>query len=103
MIDEKRVIAKLEKRIDEFIKSHPDQKDGVSVQIIRELFTCWNWRLSMVKRRSDMANNHDIYDREVLKALQSIAKSLKVIANYVEARQTEEHISNTVNEIDKEE
>ena len=37
MIDEKRVIAKLEKRIDEFIKSHPDQKDGVSVQIIREL------------------------------------------------------------------
>ena len=53
-----------------------------------------------------MANNHDIYDREVLKvlkALQSIAKSLKVIANDVEARQTEEHISNTVNEIDKEE
>ena len=50
-----------------------------------------------------MANNHDIYDREVLKALQSIARSLKVIADDVEARQTEDHIRNTVNELDKEE
>lgn len=36
MIDEKRIIAKLEKRIDVFVKAHPDQKDGVSVQAIRE-------------------------------------------------------------------
>lgn len=36
MIDEKRIIAKLEKRIDDFTKAHPDQKDGVSVQIIQE-------------------------------------------------------------------
>lgn len=36
MIDEKRVIAKLEKRIDDFTKAHPDQKDGVSVQVIQE-------------------------------------------------------------------
>lgn len=36
MIDEKRVIAKLEKRIDDFTKAHPDQKDGISVQVIQE-------------------------------------------------------------------
>lgn len=36
MIDEKRVIAKLEKRIDSFVKDHPDQKDSISVQTIRE-------------------------------------------------------------------
>ena len=36
MIDEKRIIAKLEKRIDDFVKANPDQKDGVSVQVIQE-------------------------------------------------------------------
>ena len=36
MIDEKRIIAKLEKRIDDFVKAHPDQKDDVSVQVIQE-------------------------------------------------------------------
>ena len=50
-----------------------------------------------------MANNHDTYDLELLRALQSIAKSLKVIADDVEARQTKKHIRNTVNELDKEE
>ena len=36
MIDEKRIIAKLEKRIDDFTKAHPDQKEGVSVQTVQE-------------------------------------------------------------------
>lgn len=36
MIDEKRIIAKLENRIDDFVKAHPDQKDDVSVQVIQE-------------------------------------------------------------------
>ena len=36
MIDEKRIIAKLEKRIDDFVKANPDQKDGASVQAIQE-------------------------------------------------------------------
>ena len=50
-----------------------------------------------------MTNNHDAYDRELLRALQSIARSLKVIASDVEGRQTEAHIRNTVNEFNKEE
>ena len=36
MIDEKKVIAKLEGRIDSFVKDYPDLKDGISVQTIRE-------------------------------------------------------------------
>ena len=50
-----------------------------------------------------MANNHDAYDRELLRALQSIARSLKVIASDVEDRQTKAHIRNTVNKFNKEE
>ena len=36
MIDEKRVIAKLERRIDDFVEAHPDQKDSISVQTVQE-------------------------------------------------------------------
>lgn len=36
MIDEKRVIAKLQKRIDEFVLKNPDEKDCLHVQTIRE-------------------------------------------------------------------
>ena len=37
MIDEKRIIAKLERRIDDFVEAHPDQKDSISVQTVQEL------------------------------------------------------------------
>ena len=36
MIDEKRIIAKLERRIDDFVEAHPDQKDSISVQTVQE-------------------------------------------------------------------
>lgn len=36
MIDEKKIIRKLEMRIDEFVKKHPKEKNSVSVQAINE-------------------------------------------------------------------
>lgn len=36
MIDETKIIKKLQNRIDEFVKVHPDQKNCESVQTIRE-------------------------------------------------------------------
>lgn len=36
MIDEKRVIRKIEKKIDTFVKDHPEQKDCKSVQVQKE-------------------------------------------------------------------
>ena len=50
-----------------------------------------------------MANNHDAYDRELLRVLQSIARSLKVIASDVEDRQTKKHFIDAVNGLNKEE
>lgn len=36
MVDEKIIIGKLEKRIDDFVKNHPKEKDCVQVQVQRE-------------------------------------------------------------------
>ncbi len=36
MIDETKIIKRLEKRIDDFIKSYPFKKDSVEVQIVYE-------------------------------------------------------------------
>lgn len=36
MINETKIIKKLQTRIDEFIKTHPEKKDCESVQTIRE-------------------------------------------------------------------
>lgn len=36
MIDETKIIKKLQNRIDEFVKVHPDQKNCESVQVIEE-------------------------------------------------------------------
>ena len=36
MIDETKIIKKLQTRIDEFVKTHPDKKDCESVQTIKE-------------------------------------------------------------------
>lgn len=36
MIDEKRVIKKLQSRIDDFVLKHPDKKDCESVQVVKE-------------------------------------------------------------------
>lgn len=36
MIDEKRIISKLERRIDDFVEAHHDQKDSISVQTVQE-------------------------------------------------------------------
>lgn len=36
MIDETKVIKKLQTRIDEFVKTHPDQKNCESIQVIEE-------------------------------------------------------------------
>lgn len=36
MIDEKRVIKKLQSRIDDFVLNYPDRKDCEAVQTIRE-------------------------------------------------------------------
>lgn len=36
MIDEKKIIKKLEHRIDTFVKQHPEEKDCLAVQSVRE-------------------------------------------------------------------
>lgn len=36
MIDEKKIIRKLEMRIDEFVKKNPKERNNVSVQAINE-------------------------------------------------------------------
>ena len=36
MIDEKRLIKKLDNRIDAFVKEHPEEKDCLAVQSVRE-------------------------------------------------------------------
>lgn len=36
MIDETKVIKKLQKRIDTYVLQHPDKKDSEKVQVIRE-------------------------------------------------------------------
>lgn len=36
MVDEKRLIKKLEGRIDDFIKAHPDKKNCEQVQVMQE-------------------------------------------------------------------
>ena len=36
MVDEKKVIKKLQDRIDDFVLKHPDRKDCEAVQTIRE-------------------------------------------------------------------
>lgn len=36
MIDEKKVIKKLQDRIDDFVLKHPDKKDCESVQVVKE-------------------------------------------------------------------
>lgn len=36
MIDERKIIRKLEKRIDDFVKKHPDKSDCPSVQVVKE-------------------------------------------------------------------
>ena len=36
MIDEKKVIKKLQSRIDDFVLKHPDKKDCESVQVVKE-------------------------------------------------------------------
>lgn len=36
MIDETKVIEKLNKRIDEFVKMHPEKKDCMEIQSIQE-------------------------------------------------------------------
>lgn len=36
MIDEKRLIKKLDNRIDTFVKQHPEEKDCLAVQSVRE-------------------------------------------------------------------
>lgn len=45
MIDETKIIKRLEKRIDDFIKSYPFKKDSVEVQIVYEF-------IHMLKKRS---------------------------------------------------
>ena len=37
MIDEKKIIAKLQHRIDDFIKLHPEKHNCLSVQSIKEM------------------------------------------------------------------
>ena len=37
MIDEKKIIAKLQQRIDDFIKLHPEKHNCLSVQSIKEM------------------------------------------------------------------
>lgn len=37
MIDAEKLIKKLDSRIDEFTKKHPEKKDSVEVESIREL------------------------------------------------------------------
>lgn len=36
MIDEKKIIKKLDNRIDTFVKQHPEEKDCLAVQSVRE-------------------------------------------------------------------
>ena len=36
MIDEKKVIKKLQDRIDDFVLNHPDKKDCEEVQVVTE-------------------------------------------------------------------
>lgn len=36
MIDEKKVINKLQDRIDDFVLKHPDKKDCEAVQVVEE-------------------------------------------------------------------
>lgn len=36
MVDEKRIIKKLENRIDGFVKGHPDKKDCLEVRAVEE-------------------------------------------------------------------
>lgn len=36
LIDEKKIIKKLENRIDEFLKGHPDKKDCLEVRAVEE-------------------------------------------------------------------
>ena len=91
MIDEKRIIAKLEKRIDDFTKAHPDQKDGVSVQIIQEFIHMLELEAKYDKEEEQLwlimivMANHDRYDTDILRALQRIANSLERIEKKIES------------------
>lgn len=51
MIDEKRVIKKLEERIDTFVKNHPEEKNCKSVQVQREF-------IHMLKLETKKQNNN---------------------------------------------
>ena len=48
MIDEKKVIKKLQDRIDDFVLKHPDKKDCEAVQVVEEF-------IQMLKEEAEKA------------------------------------------------
>lgn len=54
MIDEKRVIKKLQDRIDDFVLKHPDKKDCEAVQAVEEFIQSWRKNAKSKKRMDSM-------------------------------------------------
>ena len=53
MIDEKKVIKKLQSRIDDFVLKHPDKKDCEAVQTVEEFIQMLEEECKEQKKRMD--------------------------------------------------
>lgn len=69
MIDEKIMIKKLENRIDTFVKNHPDEKDCLSVQSVKEFIQMLEAEAKKQKRM------WKCLESELLNSLNSMSES----------------------------
>lgn len=69
MIDEKIMIKKLENRIDTFVKNHPDEKDCLSVQSVKEFIQMLEAEAKKQKQK------WKCFESELLSGLNSMSES----------------------------
>lgn len=81
MIDEKKVISKIEKRIDKFVKEHPKLKDCEQVQVQREFIQMLEAEAKEQNAketlRSEHGNKCELYDSCLKCAITEIANAVK--------------------------
>lgn len=75
MIDEKKIIKKLEHRIDVFVKEHPEEKDCLAVQSVRE------FKQMLEAEAKEQAEEKKSLESELLGRLDDMKESKEVFCD----------------------
>lgn len=82
MIDETKIIKKLQTRIDEFIKTHPEKKDCESVQTIREFINLLEIEAKEQEEMIRKIAQHYGYDAQSRQCIEEMAELTQAINKY---------------------